>query len=438
MRSVRTVVKVLAILALAGAAHAEVRNYVVADSAGAASCAPKRDPDGYLQSVDPGQLTVNVEFPAGTTPSVTDVVMSAAGVNITPTINGNAAKAVLGGSNYKPGVKVKVDAIFKAKPLPCGAFETAAAPAAGPASDLEAQRFLTSITGQAELAEVRRAATKSILLTHLPSGRVAFPYPASVSESDTLQAVLVADLSVPTGAILNVDSCPDRDPFRILGDFSALAAKKQALETTGAPPPRFAVVPIGAAFQCGAGKIVYTAAQATPAIGSGQAGPPPATTMRVRPIYHLAATFIYAFDFQNQSTFSVKSQKVAGQIDRVGPTLDVGFTWFPGGVDYEQMKGHNHWLNPFLVFDVKAPQENFASGLGFTVSGGLSVAVGASFHKSTILDGKVVGDAFTGDGTVPTRKVWDSKSIGFFVGVALDSAVFGKVKGLWGATNHSQ
>lgn len=437
MRSVRAGVSAVAILALAGVARAEVRNYVVADSGGGATCAAKRDPDGYLPTVDPGQLTVTVEFPNGTTPAATDVVVSVAGANLTPTITGDAAKAVVAAGDYKAGLKVKIDAIFKTKTLHCGAFETSPAPpAAGPASDLEAQRFLSSDKGKAELEKVQGTAGKSILLPHLPSGRAAFPYPASVVENDKLQAVLVADLTVPTGAILNMDSCPDREPFRILGDFSALAAKKQALEAQGAPPERFAVVALGAAFECGAGKMVYTAAQAAPA-GGGQPVAPPATTLRVRPIYHLAATFIYAFDFQNQSTFSVKDKKVASQDDKVGPSLNVGFTWFPGGVDYEHMKGRNYWLNPFLVFDLKAPKENLASGLALTVSGGLSVAVGVSFHKSTILDGKSVGDAFSGDGTVPTRKVWDSKSVGFFVGVALDSAVFGKVKGLWGATSHS-
>jgi len=124
--------------------------------------------------------------------------------------------------------------------------------------------------------------------------------------------------------------------------------------------------------------------------------------------------------------------KVALQRDKYGSSSLVGFTWFVGGVDYEEMKVRNHFLNPFLVFDLSAPKDNFATGLAITANGGLSVAIGASFRRATILDGLTVDAAFTGEGEVPTRKVWNSKSVGFFIGVALDANAFGKIKKAWG------
>src|SRR5260370_553169 len=62
--------------------------------------------------------------------------------------------------------------------------------------------------------------------------------------------------------------------------------------------------------------------------------------------------------------------------------------------------------------------------------GGLLIALGTSFHKRTVLKGSAVGDAFSGPGDIPTRKVW-SGSPGFYVGAAMDSNVFSTLKGLW-------
>ncbi|MGH2626319.1 MAG: hypothetical protein ACRDHY_06670 [Anaerolineales bacterium] len=263
---------------------------------------------------------------------------------------------------------------------------------------------------------------RTVFLVHLPTGAAASPFPESVSEDDYLQVLVIQrPNSVPY--LLKVATCQKRSSFRVLGaadDFKDLI--KPQGEGIG-----FVLLPAGRPFRCGPEEVVYHPER--PAPEKPGTTPPADTHLRVRPVYQVATTFTYGFDFAKQDSFSIQSSKIAKTTDYVGPGLRIGFTWFPSGLDPEKMRWWNRVFNPFAVFDPKAPTENFIVGNSFTWRGGVSLAVGAAIHKNTILQGVVVGQEVDADVTVaPTAKQWRDINPGLFVGVALDSTAYKALK----------
>lgn len=269
----------------------------------------------------------------------------------------------------------------------------------------------------------------TVLQIHYPSGAPSFYYRSSVPEGKTVRVAIIVEAEAPGFVSMELTACPARERFRTLGDLKALSAGK-ALAAGSGKVRRFRLMPLGKPFECGAGDLSYNISVAAK---EGDEANVKAHTIRVRPIYHLATTFSWGFDMWKQQSFAVESAKIAGTRDPLGPSFYVGFTWFPTGVDYEDMKSVNRWLNPVVLFDLSAPKDNFAAGLAFTRTGGLSVVAAVSLHKMTALD-KGFTDAapFTGEGAIPTRPVWNRDSIGLFFGVAADDKVFTALKGVWG------
>lgn len=258
----------------------------------------------------------------------------------------------------------------------------------------------------------------SRFLLHLPSGLPAAPFPESVAESDELQVVVILPENGAVPYEVVVKSCPDTNPFRIEGKIEDVG------EFEAAALPDFALYPVGKPFRCGTGNLLY---QVKPLEAAGG----PETELRVRPVYHLATTFAWGFDFTEERSFSVRDEKIVETVDQAGTGLRVGFTWFPWGVDYEEMRWWNYFINPTAVFEPSDPGKSFVVGTTITPKGGVSILVGASIHKVTELDGFEVGDDFTGDGDVPTRTDWSSDGVDWFVGISMDTKVFTALKDIW-------
>jgi hypothetical protein len=258
-------------------------------------------------------------------------------------------------------------------------------------------------------------------LIHLPSGRVAGGSSASLSERHDYQVALVVDLRSPDwSASVDVDTCPTREPFRILGNLKEIVGQLQ-----GDEGPRFALLPVQQPLSCGAGTMSYTVT----VTHKGQARMPQKTSWRIRPIYHAAATYAMGFDFAERPVYSVVDGKIAETLDQSGPAQRVGFTWFPGGVDYERMTWLTHLVNPFLLFSLDAPKESFVVGTALTVTGGLSIAVGISVEKVSVLKGTAKpGDEVTGD--APVEKQWTKDSRGWYLGFTLDQNLLKAFKGM--------
>ena len=297
--------------------------------------------------------------------------------------------------------------------------------------DAEADAWLQSEAGIAAAAllvdrihsEHDIAREKIVLLRHLPSGATAFPFPSSVSEHQVMQIAIVVNLRELSSVEAAFTACERPQRERIRGDFGTFAAGPQAAPELR---PDFALKPIGSLFQCGPESLSYSLTVS--AEGRMEKPAPAVARLEVRPVYHLGATALFGFDLTKRPTFGVRSAVVTQTDDRIGGSLYLGATWYPWGVDYGRMRWWNHVVNPFAAVSLENMKENFVVGNAFTVTGGISLAVGAAFHRLDELDGMAAGDPFTGEGTVPTVKRWSKRGRGLFIGAAVDTNVFSALK----------
>ncbi len=277
-----------------------------------------------------------------------------------------------------------------------------------------------------QIALVSRAGVEpgARILVHLPSGDPAESFPASVPEPGAFQVYYIMPLAPSRSAEVSVESCPTVTPFRTQGtfDFGAFQSKEN----------QFVLVPVGQAFTCGAGSMVYqfkTTQRDKPDDATQRS-----VTIRIRPVYHLLATIGYGFDSTRAPSFSIENGKIAGHKDAIGTGLRAGFIWAPFGVDYEHVRWWQTFANLCFLVDPKTPTEDFSVGLAFTRTGGISLAIGVSFHRVTALNGVKEGDPFTGPGDIPTQKRWSNAGgQGVFIGFAMDKTVFTAAKSLFGA-----
>ncbi|HEV8242210.1 MAG TPA: hypothetical protein VGS57_22780 [Thermoanaerobaculia bacterium] len=278
------------------------------------------------------------------------------------------------------------------------------------------------------LAELRKSQgydQSTLILPHLPSGAAAPRNFRSAPETASLQVAVLMPKDAPRAYEVAVTTCPEREDFRLLGDASVLGTLQAAVN-------EFELVPVGDSFRCGEGMVVYTVRPIAPGAEAKQNKVP------LRPVYHLASTFGLGWDFEQEATFAKEDDKVARIADPIGPGLRAGFTWFPWGLDYERVHWYNRFFNPALLVDPKEPTKSFV--IGTTIAPGrwaLSILVGASIHKVAVPKGLDVGDAFTGDGEVPTREKWSENGVGWFVGVALDQTLFTRLKGAFSTTDQN-
>jgi hypothetical protein len=433
MNSFRRIILLWASLSIAtGAVQAETYQFAFAkDSTNNWAC-DRATPTGRVSADPLNQVVVNVEVRGSSVPADTTVALVGGGLATPMQLSpSDKTKTKWGLSKPLPvselirGKDIHVEATLDTKTIDCNGFTPGqGTPSIGGAS--EQQKFdglalkWWADNGAAALDKLRtnlKYPPNTVFLPHLPSGSAAPNNRESAPETALLQVVVLSPLAGPeTTYEVKINNCPDRVPFRIEGNVSTLGQQnsERAIE--------FQVVPVAKPFQCGEGNLAYSV---RPVAEGDQAMD---ATFRLRPVYHLATTFSYGFDFVKDSTFSVESMKVVRSKDNIGTGLRVGFTWFPWGVDFEEMRWYNHWINPALLVDTKAPTENFIIGDAITPSGGLSIIIGAAIHKITELRGINAGDSFTGTGDVPTRKAWSRDGIGWYVGVALDDNVFGKLK----------
>jgi hypothetical protein len=290
-------------------------------------------------------------------------------------------------------------------------------------SDLAAASWLDGDQGQNALRAVRKVVerenpsvspTDIKLLPHLPSGAKAPSYPTSISERQIAQVVLLVPPNGTNAVDFTLTHCEPIPNYRVSGDIAALQANQVD----------FKVVRIGNVLSCGADKVEYsmTVRNAT------AVSEPVTTTLPVRPVYNLAPLATFGFDMTSQSTFQVRDGKIAESVDRVGPGLLAGASYFINGVDYADMRWYQHFLNPFVAVSLAAPKDHFVVGTALTYRGGISLALGVGFnHVGILSNGYTVGQPFTGQGDIPQDKVWRR---GFYIGVGLDDKLYASFKKL--------
>jgi hypothetical protein len=254
------------------------------------------------------------------------------------------------------------------------------------------------------------------LLVHYENGEPASPFPSSLTERKPIQIAVIVRPGKTGALTLSITACEKVVPFRIREPPPP--GKPQAKETE-APQP--VVLPHGPELRCGAGTFSYSL---------GKEGAPSVHSLRVRPVSHLSFTSAYGFDFTRVPSFAVENGKVARTSDRAGLGLRLGLTWFPLGIDYEDMKPWNY-VNPVFAFDPTSPTENFLAGAAITPTGGFALLVGANFRRRTVLRGTTVGADITGT-EVPTAREWNGGGVGLYVGLSVDDDVFTAIKGRLG------
>jgi hypothetical protein len=250
-------------------------------------------------------------------------------------------------------------------------------------------------------------------LVHYDNGDPAPPFPSSISEREPVQIAIVLPVDATPELALVVNSCEAVSTFRIRPPAGQLQASRTEAQ--------YRVVPYGALLRCGAGKLTYSLTVA---------GVTREQSVRVRPVTNLAFTVAYGFDMTSVPSYAVENGTVTRTSDRAGLGLRLGFTWFPLGVDYEDMRWWNH-VNPTLAVDPTAPTENFLVGGTITPTGGFGVIVGANFRRISVPKGVAVGGSFAGT-DVPTEKQWNHRGIGLYLGISVDDDVFAAIKGRLG------
>lgn len=273
----------------------------------------------------------------------------------------------------------------------------------------------------------KRSLAHIVFLPHLPSGAKAPSYPTSISERDLAQVVMVMDANTVSASAVDwsLTRCESIPLYRVYGSIEGLGSPQSAVAAKATP--RFTLRRIGHPMSCGADALSYSI---TVSASGGTAGDPIASTVPVRPVYHLGATGVFGFDATLTRTFVVRDGKIDDQPDRVGSGLLVGATYFVNGVDFGDMRWYNYVANPFVVVSLEAPKERFVVGTALTERGGISLALGLAVnHVSKLASGYSVGQAFTGQGDIPLDKEW---KYGFYIGVAVDDKLLASFRKLHG------
>jgi hypothetical protein len=421
-------------LGVAGTARADTFEFRVAKQTDKWVCTA-----GHIQEA-PGNVKVNVLLPAATANTVVALKATVSPSEGTAIVGDLTKSDVPGGANLWTFAsaqnvakvsKVALSGSVENQAVTCEKAATnkpdaltAVGQATFTAFDLAAASWLDGDTGQKALRAIRTlverdnpdVSTRDIkLLPHLPSGAKAPSYPTSISERQIGQVVLLIPPNESRSVDWTLTRCETIPTYRVSGDLAALQTEEVD----------FKVVRIGNVLSCGADKLEYSIdAKSDP----GQKSDPVATTLTVRPVYHLGATAVFGFDTTKESAFQIRDGKITESVDRIGPGLMVGGTYFIKGVDYADMRWYHHIANPFVAISPAAPKEHFVIGTTLTYRGGLSAAVGMAFNHVPILaDGASVGQTFAGPGDIPQNKTW---KYSLYVGIAVDDKLYASFKKL--------
>ena len=298
-------------------------------------------------------------------------------------------------------------------------------------SDEDAARWWASEDGLSARDRFRRAARQhglpkdTVLMVHLPSGRLVTPSPSSLRDRSVVQVAVISWRA--SGFDMVSKECAAPVAMRMLGEPPPAApAKQRAPGAIGeTPPPE--LVGAGAYVQCGAGNLTYDLTY-----GTGAATKALSTTkLTIRPTYTLAVVTAVGLDTTIIHDYAaVRAQElgtgnvIGNKHTKVGPSVLVGGQWMLGNVDYTDMRWYNYVLNPFAAVDASAPLSGFVVGDTLTLTGGISLALGLAVHPGVRLKSARLYDPLADAADPSKESSWNAYHLGFFIGLALDSKVF--------------
>jgi hypothetical protein len=273
-------------------------------------------------------------------------------------------------------------------------------------------------------------------LYHLPDGAPAFPLPAHPSEEDFLEiwVVLPADAKV-TVEVIACEKVPD---VRVHGSYkevsaAATAAAKARIETA----PQFVLTSYPKPLRC-AGTLTYKITKV--AAADKLPGGSTTTSIPLDPIYRFEWSVGYGFDFGKPRHLALADRKPAsgsavekvvvdprdftGRMPIITLLVDVC------GTNPNQLDWCDRFLNPTIWLDPTRLEKGFGAGLTVRPFFGVGILAGVSVFKSTELaDGVSAnpGDTWTAAGSLPTKEVFNRKSLGLMVAATVDSEIFAKL-----------
>jgi hypothetical protein len=283
------------------------------------------------------------------------------------------------------------------------------------------------ITGHAVTGGVHG---KVYRLYHLPDGTPAFPMPAHASEEDRIELWLV----LPSGAKATVEviACDKVPDVRVHGSYKDVL--DDAGQLHGREAIEFVLTSYPKPLQC-AGTLTY---KITPT-GKGTGG---STTNAIilDPVYRFEWSVGYGFDFGKPRRLGLADRQPASGAGADKVVVDP--SEFTGakpiitllvdvcGTNPAELDWCDRYLNPTLWLDPTRLQKGFGVGLTVRPFFGVGILAGVSVFKSTELaDGVSVnpGDTWTATGDLPTKEVFNRKSLGLMLAATVDADIFAKL-----------
>ncbi|HMG55607.1 MAG TPA: hypothetical protein VK601_19045 [Kofleriaceae bacterium] len=263
---------------------------------------------------------------------------------------------------------------------------------------------------------------------HLPDGSAAFPIPQHISEKDTIELAIV----LPVGATAKIDilACDEVPTVRVDGSLKAATAAAGQIQSG---ETEFVLKSYPVKLSC-AGTLSYRIQTS----GGGAAGNT-TSSIPIDPVYRFHWGAGAMFDFGMPHVVGLKDRPAAsgmGTEKFVTDSADRGglkpLVTLSASVCKTNPKNFNACdvFVPTVWLDPRRPTSGFGWGVGIRPGNYVTFLVGMTvFETQSVERGVVapVGSTWTAPGDLPTHSDYTKQSIGFALGLSLDTGVFAKV-----------
>ncbi len=273
----------------------------------------------------------------------------------------------------------------------------------------------------------RETSSRTFTLYHLPSGAMAFPAPAHISEKDTVELWII----LPTGVSAQVElvTCDKVPDIRVAGSYKAAIGELDG-KTIVAATYQARMLWRG---RC-AGTMTYKISTSRKFNTT--------TSLSIDPVYRFEWGVGYMFDFGRPHQLSLQDRMAPGGMatekfisessDFTGAKPAITLSVDVCGTNPQHLTWCDRFLNPTLWIDPTRAASGFGFGLGIRPFYGLTILAGATVFQTTRLaDGLDVkpGSTWTGSGGLPTKQVFGTESIGLAIAATVTSDVFALLSG---------
>jgi hypothetical protein len=219
---------------------------------------------------------------------------------------------------------------------------------------------------------------------------------------------------------------------RVHGSYKDVLGKAGALQSAQpvrVKPPELVLVSYPKPLHC-AGTLTYRITT------TGDAPRSTTTSMAIDPVYRFEWSVGYGLDLGKPSHVALADHQPAGGStaekvivdprERTGLAPMISLLLDVCGTNPHELDWCDRFVNPTLWLDPKRLDQGFGAGLTLRPCFSVGIVLGVSLFKSTELDDGVAakpGDRWTAAGALPTKTVFNQRSLGLLLGVTVDSAI---------------